>query len=176
MALVVVGSGAGLALGSETVRGDLIMILAAVLWSGYTVAGRGPVARYGALRVTTWALAVGTPVLVVMGIPSLTATDLGAVTPAAWAGVAYAGFLSIGVAYLLWYRGVRVLGNSRTAVYSNLVPVAALATAWVWLGEVPGALQLAGAAVILAGLTLARIAQSPGPSSVRPSVTPNSLR
>jgi drug/metabolite transporter (DMT)-like permease len=83
-------------------------------------------------------------------------------------GVAYAGFLSIGLAYLLWYRGVQRLGNNRTAVYSNLVPVTAMATAWLWLGEVPTLLQAIGAVVILLGLTIARLAQSPGPISPSP--------
>jgi drug/metabolite transporter (DMT)-like permease len=176
MSLVVLGGGHDVSLGSATMRGDLTMVAASVLWASYTVAGRTPVARYGALRVTAWALFVGTPVLVAMGLPSTIRTDLGAVSPGAWAGVVYAGVLSIGVAYLLWYRGVRELGNNRTAIYSNLVPVVGLFTAWVWLGERPSGLQLAGACVILGGLTVARLAQSPGPSSARPSVTPNSFR
>jgi drug/metabolite transporter (DMT)-like permease len=62
----------------------------------------------------------------------------------------------VGIAYLLWYRGVQRLGNSRTAVYSNLVPVAALLTAWLWLHEVPTGLQIGGATVILAGISMAR--------------------
>ena len=57
----------------------------------------------------------------------------------------------------LWNRGVRQLGNSRTAVYSNLVPVVALLTAWITLGERPTLLQVAGAAVILWGLRLTRV-------------------
>ena len=176
MTLVVLGSGDELSLGSETLRGDLLMVVSSILWSVYTVAGRGPVARYGALRMTTWSLYVGTPVLVLLGLPSLARTDLGAVTPTAWAGVVYSGLMSIGLAYLLWYRGVQRLGNNRTAVYSNLVPVAALITAWIWLGEVPTRLQLLGATVILLGLTVARLAQSPGPSSASPSETPSSSR
>ena len=79
-------------------------------------------------------------------------------------GVLYSGVMAIAVAYLLWYRGVQRLGNSRTAVYSNLVPVTALITAWIWLGEVPSGPQIAGAAVILAGLSVARLPQSPEPS------------
>ena len=74
---------------------------------------------------------------------------------------------------MLWYHGVEKLGNSRTAVYSNLVPVWALITAWLWLGERPTPLQLLGAASILIGLTIARLGQSspePGPSS--PAVEP----
>lgn len=165
MTLVVLGRGDTVSLGAETLRGDLLLVTASVLWSVYTVAARDPVARYGALRMTAWTLYVGTPFLVLMGLPSIVATDLEAVSVGAWAGVAYAGFLSIGLAYLLWYRGVQALGNNRTAVYSNLVPVAALLTAWVWLGEVPAPLQMVGAGVVLAGLTVARLAQAPAPSS-----------
>jgi drug/metabolite transporter (DMT)-like permease len=102
-----------------------------------------------------------------MGVPDLMRTDFRAVTPEVWLGVVYAGLLGIGLAYLLWYRGVQRIGNNRTAVYSNLVPVAALFTAWIWLGETPTTLQLIGATVILASLTLARLAQSPDPGSLR---------
>ncbi|MBT8337561.1 MAG: DMT family transporter, partial [Gemmatimonadetes bacterium] len=79
-------------------------------------------------------------------------------TPGIWGTVLYAGVLSISVAYVLWNRGVRRLGNARTAVYSNLVPVVALLAAWVGLGERPTGLQVLGAAVILAGLRWTRSA------------------
>lgn len=168
MALVVLGRGETISLGSQTLRGDLLMVAASILWSVYTVAGRGPLARYGALRVTTWALWVGTPVLVAVGVPGAVRTDFSAVSAGAWLGVLYAGLLAIGLAYLLWYRGVRRLGNSRTAIYSNLVPVWALLAAWLWLGEVPTRLQLLGAAVILSGLTVARLARTPAVDAVSP--------
>jgi len=62
----------------------------------------------------------------------------------------------IAIAYLLWSRGMKTIGQSRTAVYQNLVPVIALATAWMWLGETPTPQQLGGAAVILSGIAVAR--------------------
>lgn len=164
MVLVIAGRGETVGLGGSTMKGDLVMVLASILWSIYTVGGRTPVGRYGALRMTAWTIWVGTPFIVVMGAPALSRTDLLSLSAGAWAGVFYAGVMSVGVAYLLWYRGVERLGNSRTAVYSNLVPVAALTTAWVWLHEVPTALQLAGAVVILGGVSIARLAQSPEPN------------
>lgn len=178
MSLVVLGGGDWISLHSRTLGGDLLMVGASILWSVYTVAGRRPIQRYGALRTTTWTLWVGTPVLMLIGGPAIARSDLGAVPLWAWAGVVYAGLLSIGLAYVLWYRGVRRIGNNRTAVYSNLVPVAALITAWLWLGEVPSPAQLLGAGVILVGLTLARMSQTPGvgpdPSSPAPPVTESS--
>ncbi|MGH7444818.1 MAG: EamA family transporter, partial [Longimicrobiales bacterium] len=59
-------------------------------------------------------------------------------------------------AYMIWYNGVRVIGNTRTAAYSNVVPVVALAIAWVWLGEVPGTGELLGSGIIIGGVTLAQ--------------------
>ncbi len=163
MTLVVVGGPHGLALSVDTLKGDILMVVAAVLWSAYTVGGRSPVEKYGALRVTAWTLYVGTPPIVMMGLPQLARTPLADLTPDIWAAVVYGGVLAVGIAYLIWYRGVERLGNNRTAVYSNLVPVAALVVAWLWLGEVPTRLQIVGAGTILVSLTLARIAQSPGP-------------
>jgi drug/metabolite transporter (DMT)-like permease len=164
MFLVIAGRADALDFGNDSLRGDLLMVVSAILWSIYTVGGRTLVRKYGALRMTTWTLSAGTPVLVLMGVPSLLSTDFSAVSTGAWFGVLFSGVFAIGVAYLLWYRGVQRLGNSRTAVYSNLVPVAALITAWIWLGEVPTGPQIAGAGVILVGLSVARLAQSPEPS------------
>ncbi|HSM60964.1 MAG TPA: DMT family transporter [Longimicrobiales bacterium] len=175
MVLVVVGRGEALAVGADTLWGDALMVAAAVLWATFTVGSSRLVHRYGSVRVTAWTLWSGTPVLVAIGAPELAATDWGAVPSWAWAGVVYAGVFSVGVAYMLWYRGVRRLGNSRTAVYSNLVPVTALLTAWVWLGEVPTGWQVGGAGVILGGIYLARQGrQRPEPSSLRWRTSGNS--
>jgi drug/metabolite transporter (DMT)-like permease len=72
--------------------------------------------------------------------------------------VAYAGLFALVIAYLLFYRGVQVLGATRTALYSNLQPVIALTVAWLLLGERPTAWQLVGTALVLAGLLLSRLA------------------
>jgi drug/metabolite transporter (DMT)-like permease len=156
MVLVVLGSGQQVGLGTTTLAGDSLMVLAAILWATYTVGSNRLVRKYGPIRVTTWTLWVGTPVLVLIAVPQLTATAWTAVPLAAWGGVMFSGLFALAVAYLLWYRGVQRIGNSRTAVYSNLVPVTALMTAWIWLGEVPTAAQLSGAGVILGGIWLAR--------------------
>lgn len=140
----------------STVTGDLLTLGAAVLWAGYTVASAPYVRRYGALPVTAVTMWIGSIGLIAMGIPGLAGTDWPAIRPAAWAGMVYAGVLGIGVAYLLWYTSVRSIGSTRTAIYANVVPIGAIAIAWATLGERPTALQIAGAAAILGGVTLAR--------------------
>ncbi len=153
--MVVLITGGGDEVG--TVRpGDLLVLGAAIAWGAYTVFGRRMVRRRGALQTTAWTLWAGLPVVVGAGVPDLLRTDWGTVSIGAWLGVVYAGVFAIGFAYLLWYQGVRTIGQNRTGVYQNLVPVVALLSAWIWLAEVPTAQQLAGAGIILAGVVVAR--------------------
>jgi len=140
----------------DTLWGNVLILLAAVVWAVYTVAGKGLVDRYGPLRVTAWTLWAGTPGVVALGIPDLLRTDWAAMPVSAVLGVLFAGLGGIGVAYLIWYAAVGVLGSSRTALYSNTVPVVALLTAWVWLGEVPRPLQMLGGVLVVAGVVVAR--------------------
>lgn len=154
--VLVVSGGQGFRFGGGSLVGDGLMIVASMTWALYTVGGRPLIQRYGAMAVTGWTLWAGMPGLVLLGIPALLRTDFSQVSAGSWGALAYAGILAISVAYALWNRGVRRLGNARTAIYSNTVPVVALAAAWIGLGEVPTPLQLGGAAVILGGLTLAR--------------------
>ncbi len=157
MFLVVFGGKMAVGIQASALKGDLLMIGAAITWSAYTVGSRGMIQKYGSLPVTAWTLWVGAFGLMILGFPALLETPLGQASRLAWFGVFYAGILAIGLAYILWYRGVQRIGSSRTAAYSNLTPVVALAVAWAWLGEVPGPLQIAGAAVVLGGLSLARL-------------------
>ncbi len=154
--ILVVGSGPeGFRFGAATLRGDLLLVASACVWSVYTVGARTPIRTYGSVRVTAWTLWVGAFLLLLVGIPDLVAIEA-TVTPLAWAAVLYAGFLGLGLSYLLWYRGVKVLGNTRTSAFGNLVPLFAILIAWPVLGEVPNLWQLVGAGVIIAGIRLVR--------------------
>lgn len=153
---LVVGSGEnGFRFGTETLRGDLLMVGAAAVWSVYTVGARDPIRKYGSMRVTAWTLWAGAILLLLVGVPDLLALD-GAISPGVWAAVMYAGFLGLGLSYLLWYQGVKVLGNTRTSTFGNLVPVFAIVIAWPMLGEVPNLWQLVGAGVIIGGIHMVR--------------------
>ncbi len=154
MALVIVGGPAELGF---SLQGDLLMVVSAVVWAVYLVLSRPATQRHGALEMTAWTLWASTPPIVLLGAGDFARMDWGSVSLAAWASVTYAGVFTIAVAYFLWYRAVAVIGQSRAAVYVNMVPVVALAAAWMWLGETPAVAQVAGAAVILSGLLISRL-------------------
>ncbi len=161
--LILWGSSRGLSFGSDTVRGDLTMLASAFAWSVYTVLSAPYVRKYGTLPVTAFTMWTGTAGLVAVSSGALVAQDWGSISAGAWGGLVFSGALSIALAYILWYYGIRHLGSSRTAVYSNTVPVVALIVAWIALGEVPTWVQVAGTALILGGIALARLRRSPAP-------------
>jgi drug/metabolite transporter (DMT)-like permease len=111
---------------------------------------------------------VGSIGLFLAGLPSLARQDWGAVGAAAWGAVLFSGLLSIGVAYLLWYRGVQILGAAPTAIFSNLTPVVAMVAGIVMLRERLTLFSVAGAIMVLAGVLLVR--RTPRPAEAPASI------
>ena len=158
MALVVLGGDGAVGLGDGLLVGDLLLVVAAITWASYTVGTQDLTREYGALAVTSWTLWVGTVALVALGGPSIWAMDPGSISLTGWFAVLYSGVLAIAVAYLIWNHGLERIGGPRTAAFSNLVPVVALITAALWLGEDPGLTQISGAIIIIGGVWIARMA------------------
>lgn len=142
--------------GASHLVGDLMILAAVVAWAFYTTLLLPFTKRVDALRLAAWTLLGGVLPLVVIASPALWRTDWGAVTPLTWSAVLYSGLMAMVVAYLLWYRGVKEIGATRTAMFGNLQPIVALLVAWIALAEVPTAFQGAGAATVLGGLYLSR--------------------
>lgn len=153
---VVLGSGQEIALTSGTVPGDLLTLTGAMCWAGYTVMTRPVMSRHSPLRVTAYAMILGTGPLVLIGMPSILAQDWGAVTPLGWGMLVYGSIGALVVGYLVWGWGVQVIGSTRTAIYNNLTPVVAGILGYLMLSEVWTLLRALGAAGILVGLYLVR--------------------
>ena len=156
---LILGSGEALRFGGgwTAVVGDLLMLLAVVFWTAYTIGAKPLVDELGPTVTTAWTMGLGSIPLLLLCIPSAIAQPWHRVTPAAWAGTIVISSLgSLVLAYLIWYRGVSRLGSTRTAFYSNLTPIVTLLSAWPLLGEVPTPWQVAGAVGIFAALGLIR--------------------
>lgn len=154
--VMIVISGRGEVSIGETVLGDSLLLATTVCWSLYTVGSRQLVHKYGSMKATTVMITSATPLLLLVCAPSLLRQDWSRVRPIAWAGVVYSGLFAIALAYLIWSYGVRRIGSTRTAIYSNITPIVALLVAWPALGESPTIGQLAGAIVIFSGIYLVR--------------------
>jgi drug/metabolite transporter (DMT)-like permease len=150
----VVGHGASF--GGGTWRGDLLMLLAVLCWTAYTIGGGQLMARHSPLYVTGVTMAIGTVPYVLLAIPSLWRTDWAAVSAFTWGALVVSAALALAFCYIVWYAGVRTLGPSRTAIYSNVIPIVAIVSAAAFLHEPLTGVKIAGAAAVLAGVLLTR--------------------
>lgn len=153
--LIILNGDAQLEFGS-TIVGDLILVVSTICWTVYTFAARNMVHTHGSLKATAIMMMSGTPVFLIICAPSLIKQNWSEVRPQAWMGIVYSALFAIALAHLIWNYGVRRLGSTRTAIYSNFTPVTAMLIAWASRGEAPTAGQIAGAAIIFVGLYLVR--------------------
>jgi drug/metabolite transporter (DMT)-like permease len=152
--VMIVVSGHGEVSIGETLVGDSLLLGSTLCWSLYTVGSKQLVQKYGSMKATTIMMTSGTPLLLAVCTPSLLRQDWSRVRPIAWAGLAFSGLFAIALAYLIWSYGVRTIGSTRTAIYSNITPIVAMLVAWPALGESPAVGQIFGAVVIFAGVYL----------------------
>ncbi|MBI4143125.1 DMT family transporter, partial [Candidatus Uhrbacteria bacterium] len=136
--------------------GDSIMAIAAVAFGMNTAFAKRLATTYGGLRLAAWCIWISTPVFWLIALRDAFATDWQNVSVASWLWVAYAGVLSIGVAFVIWFRGTAIVGAVRTGVYQNLIAVLTLLIAWGWLRESVSVLQIAGGAAVIAGFWITR--------------------
>lgn len=152
----IIVSGQEVDLGGDVLFGNLIMLLAAMSWAGYTTLNRPLLRDIPAVSLTFYGLLVSIIPLILISWPYLDEVAWGEVTWLIWAVVAFSGAFSTGLTVILWNDAVRQIGPSRTAMYSYLVPVIALSTSVSFLGEHLMAGQVVGGAMVIAGLLTVR--------------------
>lgn len=156
MGLVVVGTTSTGDGEHATLIGDALILISALCWSVYTVYLQPYTHRVGGVHLSALTMIGGMVPLVAVAAPAMLATSWTHLPPMAWVSLGYSGIFALVIAYLFWYNGVRVLGPTRTAMYSNLQPVFAVTVAWLVLGEAITGWQVAGTVSIIAGLVLTR--------------------
>ncbi|MBI5232108.1 MAG: DMT family transporter, partial [Coriobacteriales bacterium] len=85
---------------------------------------------------------------------------IGALSPAGWSSTVWALLIAIVLmptfgAVVLYLEGIRGLGAAQAALVSMLEPLFTIVLAWFILGERLAPVQLAGAALVLAGVVVA---------------------
>ncbi len=155
VALVIAGSATS-SNGQTTLLGSVLVFLGVLCWTVYTIMLQPYTKRIDVIQLSAVTMLGGAVPLLIASMPALASTTWGNIGPGGWLALFYSSVISMGVAYFFWYRGLRVLGPTRTAVYSNLQPIVALLVAWAFLGEIPTIFQGVGAVTIIAGVFLTR--------------------
>ncbi len=143
--------------GKEYLAGDIIIFFSVLAWALYTILGKPLAEKYGALRMTAYALATGTAVYFPFGLVRAIQYDYTQSTFGAWMSVVYFAIGTSVIAYVIWYYVLKHMPASRMAVFSNIQPVIATTVAYFTLGEQLGLSFFVGAAVVLTGVLITEL-------------------
>ncbi len=156
--VVVLGTPAG---GPRAAKGVMLLLVAMVAWSVYTIWSRRLLDRYHALTVVAVASGVGAitslPLAIVAGDRSATPLPT---TLLGWGEVGYIGIFGMVVAYFLWVSGFKHVDASRGAVMLLFQPLTGVLLSAAILGEPISAGTMMGGILISLGVIGAILAGS----------------
>src|SRR3954451_12346841 len=134
--------------------GAAMCLAAAAAYAGGVVAQKPLLERTSGLQVTFLACAVGA-IACLPYAPAL-AGDVRAAGTGAVAWTAYLGVFPTAIGFTTWAFALRRTTAGRMGATTYLVPPIAVLMGWLVLGETPPGLALAGGALCLAGVFVAR--------------------
>ncbi|MFC4983585.1 DMT family transporter [Streptomyces atroolivaceus] len=150
-----IGVGGSAQGGSSRLWGDVLFLLSAVCWAGYTLLGPRVMSGVDPLRATTYATCAGALLLAVLAAPDLTRVLWSELPAGVWLNTVYLAVGAAALANLLYYRGVATVGPANASLMMFTVPVVNTLCSTLLLGESFGWLQATGAVVLLVGAALA---------------------
>lgn len=140
----------------NTIAGNLLVSAAAFSWALGTVVSRPIMKNVSPIALAFIGVTLAVPLHFVIARHALGEIPELLHKPKVLFALAYSGVFSTGLAYAMWNYGVKHLGAAHAAVFQNLVPLVAILTGWLLIGEVPIAVQVIGGVLIIGGLVIMR--------------------
>ena len=160
VAFVTAGSGESI---SGNIWGDVLALIGAATWAGYSVALAPLMRRYSPFRLSAIFLMGAAVALVVTAAPQLEDQRLD-LPAGVWLTFAYAVIGPLVITNLLWFTAIDRVGPSRASLFANLQPFLAAVIALLLLNESLTRLQFAGGLLIAAGIVFSRGREPPKPA------------
>ncbi|MDQ5817322.1 MAG: DMT family transporter [Actinomycetota bacterium] len=146
----------GLGSGATSLTGDLLVMAAAACWGSYAVLSLPLLKRYSPLAVAGYSMLFGGLAVLPLASLDLFSMDWGTVSAGGWAAFAYSALVVAAFGFVSWQRGVSRIGANRMLVYQYLVTLVGVVSGVVLFSEGFGVDKAIGAAILLAGVYLAR--------------------
>ena len=140
--------------GARAGLGVLLCTVAVLAYSSAVVVQKAVLARVSAFQVTWLGVAAAT-IACLPFAPTLVA-DAAKADPMAIGWMIYLGAFPTALGFATWSFALRRTSAGRMASITYLIPVVAILLGWALLGETPARLALAGGALCLVGVYLAR--------------------
>ncbi len=156
--------------GDNVALGSLLVFGSALCYAGYLVLSGELVARIGAIRLTAYAMCAATAGVLLQFALMRPVGNLAAVPPVLWLS-AVNGFFCTVLPVFATMLAVARIGAGNAALMGMVGPVSTIALGYVFLGEAITGWQLAGTALVLAGVFVLSKKKS-APVKVEPAPNP----
>jgi drug/metabolite transporter (DMT)-like permease len=138
--------------------GIVLMLVAVFAAVGYTLMVKKLTERYNAVTITTYQNIFGS----LMFLPLFLIFESRGFLSArhsveALVNLGYLAVFGSSLAFIFFNYGVKVLGATKTEIFTNIIPVLTAVFAYFVLGEDLGFQKLFGIAVVLTGLFLSQL-------------------
>lgn len=135
--------------------GVVLAITAALTFGLYTVLTKSAVQRYGNIRANAISFLLGSASLFAYNF--ITGKDaLISLSLSNFAVAAYMGLCVTGIAYLLYFEGMKNIGASKASMYFFLKPMFATLLAWLLLKESLHGIQIVAVMLIVLAMLIPR--------------------
>jgi drug/metabolite transporter (DMT)-like permease len=144
--------GAGSTIGNALV-GAAVLCEASFVLTSARVSG-----VYRPIRLSLAVSAAGLVLSLPLGLGELVSLPLASIGPAIWLGALWYALSASVFCTILWYRGAAHVETWRAGLATAALPVAALATSVLLLGETIDSTRLAGAVLVIAAIVAGALA------------------
>ncbi|WP_413438015.1 DMT family transporter [Sulfuriferula sp. GW1] len=145
--------------GNGISTGALLVFGSALAYAIYLIGANHTIARIGATRFTAYAMTVASGASIAQFAVTHPLNDLILSERVYYLGLAMAVFSTVLPAFLI-SAAMRRIGAGKTALIGAIGPVSTIYLAWVFLGERVSLTQIAGSALVLAGVLAISIQRS----------------
>tara|TARA_B100001250_G_C19784392_1_gene783415 strand:- start:1296 stop:1973 length:678 start_codon:yes stop_codon:yes gene_type:complete len=138
------------------ILGDVMILFAALSWaatSNLTKIILSWESDYSSLEIVVWYSVIGWALLSPWMISENWGLSVPEPSSAEWLTIAYLGVISTVLSYVLFARGIELIGPTAASSYVFLVPVFGVLGGWLLLDEEIGASMVLGFILILVGVT-----------------------
>lgn len=140
---------------SQHLKGDLLMLAAALFWAVCALVSAPALKKYGGLKVTAWSLPSGVLGLLLFSGHDLWQISFSAMPLSAWLSLAFAILGATVIGVVLFYDAIPHLGTRKVMSYMYLIPVIAIISAGLVHRTGLNAQQLIGIMMAMVGVFLA---------------------
>jgi drug/metabolite transporter (DMT)-like permease len=138
--------------------GDVMLFVAALLFSYYTVQTKPMLEKHGSVLTMGYATLLGSLPIMLLSMPAGLEAPWASLGLLDWAAMAWSVLISAFGGWLVWGWVNQVRGVAKTAPLMYLMPPVAGLFAWTLTGEQYTAIKLIGAGVALMGVAYAQFA------------------